>query len=265
MNVKKRLGELLLDAGVIDEAQLQTALTHQRKWGGKLGQALVELKLASEPQIVAALSRKLGYEIVDVAALQWSPALEGALKLVPAEVSLRQTLLPVTSDAASVTVAMSAPSNIAVVDELAFRTGRRIKIALAGDRAIAAAVQRFYFGDEDRRRFGIAQRSVPLEDPPARGRSAGASRVPRTPEATPGQGFRGGTTEPLTLEPLAVEPTPRSLTPREAAMLDALQRAARGADTALVTSGQLAGVLMRVRLRKGLVSEADLVEELAKP
>ena len=262
MNVKKRLGELLLDAGVIDEAQLQTALTHQRKWGGKLGQALVELKLASEPQIVAALSRKLGYEIVDVAALQWSPALEGALKLVPAEVSLRQTLLPVTSDAASVTVAMSDPSNIAVVDELAFRTGRRIKIALAGDRAIAAAVQRFYFGDEDRRRFGIAQRSVSLEDPPARGRSAGASRAS---EATPGQGFRGGTVEPLTLEPLAVEPTPRSLTPREAAMLDALQRAARGDDTALVKSGQLAGVLMRVLLRKGLVSEADLVEELAKP
>ena len=45
---KKRLGELLIDAGVIDETQLKAALGHQRQWGVRLGQALVDLKLATE-------------------------------------------------------------------------------------------------------------------------------------------------------------------------------------------------------------------------
>src|SRR5512138_725998 len=130
MHVRKRLGEMLIEAGVIDAGQLQTALAHQRKWGGKLGQALVDLKMATEPQIVSALSRKLGYEVVNVVALQRTPELEEALRMVPGEVALRHTVLPIAIDAGSLGVAMSDPSNIAVVDELSFRTGRRIKISL---------------------------------------------------------------------------------------------------------------------------------------
>ncbi|HEX9048901.1 MAG TPA: hypothetical protein VF841_00035, partial [Anaeromyxobacter sp.] len=68
MAVRKRLGELLLEAGIIDGNQLQAALGHQRKWGGRLGQALVDLKLVSEAQIVEALAKKLGYEVVRVGA-----------------------------------------------------------------------------------------------------------------------------------------------------------------------------------------------------
>ncbi len=45
---KKRLGELLIEAGVIDETQLKAALGHQRQWGVRLGQSLVDLKLATE-------------------------------------------------------------------------------------------------------------------------------------------------------------------------------------------------------------------------
>ena len=149
MTVKKRLGEMLLEAGVIDETQLHAALGHQRKWGGKLGQALLDLKLATEPQIVSALSRKFDYSAIELAALPRTPQLEAALKLVPRELALRQTLLPVASDTSSITVAMADPSNIAVVDELSFRTGRRITIVLAGDREIAAAVRRLYYAEEE--------------------------------------------------------------------------------------------------------------------
>lgn len=150
MEQKKRLGELLIDAEVIDETQLQAALGHQRRWGMKLGQALLDLKLAGEPQIVAALSRKFGYEAADLGALQPGPLLDGALKLVPREVAARHSLLPVSADSNTLTVAMADPTNIAVVDELSFRTGRRIKIAIAGERELAAAVRRLYFGEEVR-------------------------------------------------------------------------------------------------------------------
>lgn len=150
MPVRKRLGELLLEAGIVDENQLQAALGHQRKWGGRLGQALVDLKLVSEPQIVEALAKKLGYEVVRIGAVQPGPPLDSALKLVPREFASRHNLLPYAADRSSVSVAMADPANIAIVDEIRFRTGRKVKIALAGDREIADAVRRHYYAGEDK-------------------------------------------------------------------------------------------------------------------
>ncbi|HEY6106471.1 MAG TPA: hypothetical protein VIV59_10840, partial [Anaeromyxobacteraceae bacterium] len=148
MAVRKRLGELLLEAGVIDGNQLQAALGHQRKWGGRLGQALVDLRLTSEASIVEALSQKFGYEVVPLEALEGGPLLDAALKLLPGEVARRHNVLPYAADTSTVSVAMSDPGNIAVVDEIRFRAGRRVKVALAGDREIAAAVRRFYYPGE---------------------------------------------------------------------------------------------------------------------
>jgi Type II secretion system (T2SS), protein E, N-terminal domain len=145
---KKRLGEMLIEAGVIDEVQLRSALAHQRKWGGKLGQALIDLGMSSEAQVVTALATRFGYEVSNVSALRASPALDAALKLVPRELALRQTMLPIAADATTVTVAMGDPSNAPAIDELSFRSGRRVKVTLAGDREIAAAVRRLYLGEE---------------------------------------------------------------------------------------------------------------------
>jgi type IV pilus assembly protein PilB len=241
MKVRKRLGEMLLDTGVIDQAKLEAALAHQRKWGGKLGQALVDLRMTTEAQIVIALSRKFGFEIVNVAALQRSPELEAALRLVPPDVAQRLTALPIAADAGSLTVAMSDPSNLAAADELSFRTGRRIKIALAGDRAIAAAVKRFYFVDDDRR--GVL------------------APAPAGPAAT-GGAPRSAARPPL----VAGEAAPREppLTPRQAAVLDGLHRALRGDDAAMVKPGELAAAVTRVLLRKGVLTEAELLDELMR-
>lgn len=145
---RKRLGELLLDSGVIDQNQLDAALGHQRKWGGRLGQALVDLRLATEASVVDALSRKFGYEVIKVASLEPGPGLDAALKLLPREAASRHNVLPYAADTSSISVAMSDPGNISVVDEIRFRTGRRVKVALAGDREIAAAVRRFYYPGE---------------------------------------------------------------------------------------------------------------------
>jgi len=362
MTVKKRLGEMLLEAGVIDQTQLHSALGHQRKWGGKLGQALQDLKLATESQIVSALSRKFGYDVVDIGALQQTAKLAAALKLVPRELALRQTLLPVASDTSSITVAMADPSNIAVVDELSFRTGKRIRIALAGDREITAAVRRLYFADQEPQRVA----AIPLDDPssgevslettrdpfaampdhiregyfnrpahtlsdasrPASQRApapgppplppvhaapapAPVPRVDVQPTFTPPPVLARGdalpslapwppppaaaaplaqpslSPYPLEGEPadvlgepiLATELAPapeegalhegsprqeRELTPKQAALLDALERAARGEETGVVKATQLVAVLARLLVKRGLVDEAELLDELAK-
>jgi hypothetical protein len=146
MNPKKRLGEMLLEAGIIDETQLKAALGHQRQWGVRIGQALVDLKLATEADIVAALAVKFGFDVARLEGLE-PYALEQALKLLPREFAVRNNVLPMAADTASVTVAMSDPTNLAIVDEIRFRTGRKVKVCIGGDREIADAVLRHYPGD----------------------------------------------------------------------------------------------------------------------
>jgi MshEN domain len=145
---RKRLGEILLEAGLIDGTQLQAALGHQRRWGGRLGQALIDLKMASEEQIVSTLATKLGFERVPVEQVEYGPGLELALRLVPHEFAERNQLLPYAADTASLWVAMADPTNVGVIDELAFRTGRNVKLNIAGDREIARAIRRLYLGDK---------------------------------------------------------------------------------------------------------------------
>jgi hypothetical protein len=145
---RKRLGEVLLEAGVIDGTQLQAALGHQRRWGGRIGQALVDLKMATEEQIVGVLATKLGFPRVELEGIEYGPGLELALRLVPHEFSERNQLLPYAADPTYLWVAMADPTNVGVIDELAFRTGRHVKISIAGDREIARAVRRLYLGDK---------------------------------------------------------------------------------------------------------------------
>jgi hypothetical protein len=142
---KKRIGEMLLEAGIIDDTQLRAALGHQRQWGCRLGQALVDLKLATEVDIVRALSLKFGFEVAKLDALE-PYGLEQALKLFPREFTVRNNVFPMWADTANVTVAMSDPTNLAVVDEIRFRTGRRVKVCIGGDHSIAEAVKRHYPG-----------------------------------------------------------------------------------------------------------------------
>ena len=137
---KKRIGEMLLEAGIIDETQLKAALGHQRQWGVRLGQALVDLKLATEADIVRALSLKFGFEVAKLDALE-PYGHEQALKLFTREFTVRNNVFPIWADMANVTVAMSDPTNLAVADEIRFRTGRRVKVCIGGDREIAEALK----------------------------------------------------------------------------------------------------------------------------
>jgi type IV pilus assembly protein PilB len=166
--LRKRLGELLVEAGVIDAMQLQAVLSHQRKWGGRVGQCLVSLGFATEEQVVLALASKLGCPVADLSALRPGPELQAALELVPADLAVRHHLLPVAIDATTLTVAMADPTNIVVADELSFRVSRRVRILIAGETAIGRAVRLLYYGEEP---------------PPPPGAPAPASQQPSAPAA----------------------------------------------------------------------------------
>ncbi len=140
MSTKKRLGELLIDAGVIDEAMLQSALGHQRRWGGRIGQAMLDLKLTTEATIVQALARKLGFEVARLGALD-RQQLETALKMVGKDFAVKHNIFPMAADHSTLTVAMADPTNLGIVDELRFRFNKRVKVCIGGDREISEALR----------------------------------------------------------------------------------------------------------------------------
>src|SRR4051812_31902501 len=66
MPPRKRLGQLLTEIGVIDEHQLQSALGHQKQWGGKIGAILVQKGFCKEEDLVSALSKHLAMPAVRI-------------------------------------------------------------------------------------------------------------------------------------------------------------------------------------------------------
>src|SRR2546428_8118471 len=147
MPPRKRLGELLTELGVIDEHQLQSALGHQKQWGGKLGGILVQKGFCSEEAMISALAKHLRMQSVRLAGLKIDPR---AVNCVSKQVAEKLHVFPyeLTGSGRSevVTIAMSDPTNLSAVDQLPVHTGKRIKAMLAADGQVVPAIQAPYGG-----------------------------------------------------------------------------------------------------------------------
>jgi type IV pilus assembly protein PilB len=141
---KERLGELLVQRDVISAAQLEAALDRQRSCGHRLGAVLLELGFATEEQILSALSLRLGYERIDLDNLARTPGLTTALGLVRQDLAASRCFVPVALSGRTLTVALHDPTDLALVDELSFRTGRRINVVVAGEKEIWRTIARLY-------------------------------------------------------------------------------------------------------------------------
>jgi hypothetical protein len=145
MPPRKRLGQLLTEMKIVDEHQLQSALGHQKQWGGKLGAILVQKGFCREDQVVAALSEHLAMPAVRLAEVKVDAR---AVKMVSKSVAERLHVFAyeVSGSGRSevITIAMSDPTDLSAVDQLAFHTGKRIKPVLAGDSEVLAFIQQYY-------------------------------------------------------------------------------------------------------------------------
>ncbi|MBK9034775.1 MAG: hypothetical protein IPL61_26515 [Myxococcales bacterium] len=138
---RKRIGEILIETGLIDEDGLRAALVEQRRHGGPIGRALVDLKLVSEEQVVVALSRQLAVPVVELDGMEIPQAV---IDLVPGELAETWGLMPFGQPMKFLDVAMSDPNNLRVLDELRVRTNLNIRAYLAGPKAIERAIGSYY-------------------------------------------------------------------------------------------------------------------------
>jgi len=138
----KRLGELLVEAGLITPAQLQSAITHQKIARGRLGSNLVALGYITEEILMDFLSHQTGVPQVDVRDLVVPPEV---LKLVPYRLADQFTVLPVSvKEPKSLVLAMSDPSDLNAVDSARFASGLHIQPVVASHSALRKAIGDLY-------------------------------------------------------------------------------------------------------------------------
>ena len=139
--VPDKLGELLVRSGRINPAQLNEALALQKEQGGRVGTNLVKLGYLTEKQLVESLSQHFKVPSVDLTGVDID---EAVLKIIPADLARKYTILPVTKTGATITVAMIDPTNVFAMDDVKFMTGYRVEPVVASETGIRAAIDRYY-------------------------------------------------------------------------------------------------------------------------
>lgn len=141
---KLRLGDLLVNSGVITAEELQKGLELQKGSGRKLGETLVDEGLATEENIARALSSQLRYDMVD---LQNVEIPEDVLNLVPANVLKKYKMLPFEYSPDNMNVlrvAMSDPMDMAAMDDVNIITNLQVEPVVATMRSVMLAIDRYY-------------------------------------------------------------------------------------------------------------------------
>ncbi len=167
MPPRKQLGQILLEAGLIDEFQLKSALGYQKKWGGRLGKVLVENRFITEQALVQAIHEQTGTPTTELDGVEVPDYL---IRLVPVELASRHMLLPVrleNEEGKSVEVlflAMADPTNLEALDEIRFRTGKRTRPLLAAESDIERAIRRIYLKEESSGQEAVTGVEVSLDD-----------------------------------------------------------------------------------------------------
>lgn len=136
-----KLGDMLVDEGLITRDQLQKALSMQKQKHEFLGSILVKNKFIEESALLDILTRQTGYPIIDLGNVELS---ENLKKLVPWEMARKDLLVPVQEMGSMLHVAMVNPENPAIIDNLAFRTGKKIKVSLTGYESLQKAWNKLY-------------------------------------------------------------------------------------------------------------------------
>jgi type IV pilus assembly protein PilB len=136
-----RIGDLLLKEKRITTDQLQQALNHQKAHGGKLGHNLVKLGFVKDEEITALLSKQYGVPSINLAQFEIDPTV---IKLIPADTANKYQIVPLSRAGATLTIAMTDPTNVFAMDDIKFMTGYNVEPVVASETAVNDAILKYY-------------------------------------------------------------------------------------------------------------------------
>ena len=137
----KKLGDLLVEAGLITREQLQEALEVQKQDNERLGTILVKLGYLTEEEITSFLSKQYGIPAVNLEHFEIS---EDVIKRIPSDIARKYMLIPITRTGSTLTVAMADPTNIYALDDIKFLTGLNVEPVVASELSIKKAIDKYY-------------------------------------------------------------------------------------------------------------------------
>jgi type IV pilus assembly protein PilB len=136
-----RIGELLLKEKRITQEQLHQAISHQKANGGKLGSNLVKLGMVRDEEITGILSKQYGVPSINLTQFEIDASV---VKLIPADTAQKYQVIPLSRSGATLTIAMTDPTNVFAMDDIKFMTGYNVEPVVASESAVMEAIQRYY-------------------------------------------------------------------------------------------------------------------------
>ncbi|MCC6142450.1 MAG: hypothetical protein IT368_01460 [Candidatus Hydrogenedentes bacterium] len=139
---RRRMGQILVDAGIITEQQLEIALNEQRSsWSRHLGAILVQLGFATEETIAQTLAAQLHLPFVNI---RYEDIDTDTLALVSQNLARLHTCIPLNATGKDLTIVMANPLDIVALDDLRLATNRTVQVCVGAATEIKAAIDRHY-------------------------------------------------------------------------------------------------------------------------
>lgn len=139
-----KLGEMMVDSGLISKEQLLSALKSQKSGGGKLGENLVKVgAVLDEEEIASFVAKQMNLGRITLPDIDLE---EETVKLIPQDLAMKYIVIAVSRTNKVLTVATSDPRNVYVLDAIKFITGCTVKPVVAPESQIRACLEKFYQG-----------------------------------------------------------------------------------------------------------------------
>ena len=138
---KKRIGDLLVETGLITEEQLEDALSYQKQTKKRLGDTLIAKGYITEQQLIEVLEFQLGIPHVSLYKYQIDRSL---VQLIPENLAIRHQVIPIQKSGNKLTVAMADPLDYYAIDDLRMTTGFQIEPVIATKEELQRAISRYY-------------------------------------------------------------------------------------------------------------------------
>ena len=138
-----RIGEMLIKQRLITTQQLQEAVSQQKVNGGKVGPILIGLGYVKDEDLTALLSRQYGVPSINLSQFEIDVRVA---RIIPSETARKYQVIPVSRSGATLTIAMTDPTDVFAVDDIKFLTGYNVETVVASETAVLAALDKYYHG-----------------------------------------------------------------------------------------------------------------------
>ncbi|MEF3303764.1 GspE/PulE family protein [Paenibacillus sp. GYB003] len=141
MALRKKIGDLLVESGLLTHEQLAEALTKQKEEKTRLGEFLINRGYITEQQLIEVLELQLGIPHIQLYRQKIEPKI---INMIPQRLAERHQVLPVRAEGGKLIVAMADPLDYFAIDELRMTTGMRVEPHIAARNELQRAIGRYY-------------------------------------------------------------------------------------------------------------------------